>query len=75
MVKKEEEENVYALEERIIIKKGMCIGWKESFGIYIYIMNHHNNNDGNGKNLLCFIGLVCTRDKWVMVWVIIELDN
>ena len=36
MVKKEEEENVYALEERIIIKKGMCIGWKESFGIYIY---------------------------------------
>ena len=32
MVKKEEEENAYALEERIIIKKGMCIGWKESLG-------------------------------------------
>ena len=38
-------------------------------------MNRRNNDDGNRKNLLCFIGFVCTREKWVMVWVAIEFDN
>ena len=59
-------------------KNGRVPGWKEAYIIYIYIyimIHYHDDGNEKKKNLLCFIGLVCTRDKWVMVWVIIELDN
>ena len=38
-------------------------------------MNRRNNDDGNRKILLCFIGFVCNRDKWVMILVATESDN